>query len=622
MEFNPSPLWISLKTTFTATIITFLLGIAAARWMVGYHGKGKALIDGLFTLPLVLPPTVVGFFLLLLLGKNGVFGQLQLGISVIFSWPATVIAATVVAFPLMYKTALGAFTQIDTNLLCAARTLGASEWAVFWKITIPLALPGIMAGTILAFARALGEFGATLMLAGNIPGKTQTIPIAIFFAAEGGEINQALGWVLIIVAISLAATISLNYWSNQPKMKKPSFAHRRLISKLLALVNGDLFQRFEVRSLQQKVNSTLSIACLQVDIQKTLPSWTLETTFSTDTEPLGVLGASGAGKSMLLRCIAGLETPAHGRIVLNKRVLFDAKQKINLSSRDRRIGFVFQDYALFPHLTVCQNIAFGLQKLSKLELHSRVNEQITKMQLQGLENRYPQQLSGGQQQRVALARALAIQPEALLLDEPFSALDTHLRSQLEKQLIQTLASYQGVTLFVTHNLEEAYRICKNLLVLSQGKTSAYGSKESVFERPATFTVAQLTGCKNFSRAHIVSPQLVEAVDWGCILRVIEPIPSSLAYVAIRAHHFIFLESGTKEQKNQSSTENTFPCWLVQTSETPHRMTLYLNLHYPPAHPNDYQLQAEVFKEKWATIKDKPFPWYIRLEPLRLFLMRE
>lgn len=187
MEFDLSPLWISLKTTFTATFITFLLGIAAARWIVGYHGKGKALIDGLFTLPLVLPPTVVGFFLLLVLGKNGVFGQLQLGISVIFSWTATVIAATVVAFPLMYKTALGAFTQIDPNLLCAARTLGASEWSVFWKITIPLALPGIMAGTILAFARALGEFGATLMLAGNIPGKTQTIPIAIFLLLKAAK---------------------------------------------------------------------------------------------------------------------------------------------------------------------------------------------------------------------------------------------------------------------------------------------------------------------------------------------------------------------------------------------------------------------------------------------------
>lgn len=608
-----SPLWISLKTTVTATIITFLLGITAARWMMEYRGKGKALIDGLFTLPLVLPPTVVGFFLLLLLGKNSIFGQLlhQLGISVIFSWSATVIAATVVAFPLMYKTALGAFSQIDPNLLCAARTLGASEWTIFWKITLPLAWSGIMAGTILAFARALGEFGATLMLAGNIPGQTQTIPITIFFAAEAGEINQAISWVLVIVIISLAATMGLNYWSNQRQLRSVTFVDRPISQLLFTLV--DTISKRRTQRLQS--NSTLSPS-LQVNIQKQLPGWKLETSFIV-TEPLGVLGASGAGKSMLLRCIAGLETPTYGEIVLHKRVLFDAQKKINLPSRDRSIGFVFQNYALFPHLTVWQNIGFGLQ-LPKPERNQRVQEQIIKMQLQGLENRYPQQLSGGQQQRVALARALAIQPQALLLDEPFAALDTHLRSQLEKQLIQILTNYQGVTIFVTHNLEEVYRICNNLLVLLEGKTAAYGAKENIFEHPATSEVAQLTGCKNFSRARIVSPQLVEAVDWNCILRVIEPIPDNLAYVGIRAHHFLFPELGGAE----ITTDNTFPCWLAQTSETPHRMTLYLSLHYPPAHASDYQLQAEVFKEKWAILKARPFPWYIRLEPLRLFCMKE
>ncbi len=327
---------------------------------------------------------------------------------------------------------------------------------------------------------------------------------------------------------------------------------------------------------------------------------------------------------MLLRCIAGLETPRWGQIVLNGRVLFDSKKGINLPSRDRRIGFVFQNYALFPHLTVFQNIAFGLQKLPKPELNKRVKEQMIAMQLQGLENRYPQQLSGGQQQRVAFARALAIQPQALLLDDPFSALDTHLRSQLEKQLIQTLATYQGATLFVTHNLEEAYRICKNLLVLLEGKTAAYGSKENIFKRPHTLRVAQLTGCKNFSRARTVSPHLVEAVDWGCILHVIEPI-DSIAYVGIHAHHLTFPEKseGVKQQETQhQKSENTFPCWLVQTSETPHRMTLYLSLHHPPIHPSDYHLQVEVFKEKWAALIDRPFPWYVCLEPLQLVFMKE
>lgn len=606
MEFDLSPLWLSLKTAATATVITFFLGIAAARWMVGYRGNGKALIEGLFIAPLILPPTVVGFLLLLLFGKNGPIGQLlgQVGVTVIFSWPATVITATVVAFPLMYKTAQGAFEQIDVNLLRAARTLGAAEGTVFWRIVLPLAWPGIVAGTILAFARALGEFGATLMLAGNIPGQTQTIPVAIYFAVEAGDMNQASIWVVVILTISLTVLTAVNFWSD---------SRRSVFSSYLSISPSPyLAKSITPHALPSELIT--EERGLLVDVQKQLKGFSLETSFTTAVEPLGVLGASGAGKSMLLRCIAGLETPRRGRIVLNGRVLFDAKKGINLASRDRQIGFLFQNYALFPHLNVTQNIAFGLQKHTITEQDQRVHEQITLMQLQGLEDRYPHQLSGGQQQRVALARALAIQPEVLLLDEPFSALDTHLRSQLENQLISTLSTYKGVTLFVTHNLEEAYRVCKNLLVLSEGKTAAHGSKENIFERPASFTVAQLTGCKNFSRAQAVTSQLVEAHTWGCTLRVIEPIPNQICYVGIRAHQLIF--------PNDPTQENTFPCWIVRTSETPHRMTLYLKLHNPPVNFQDYHLQAEIFKEKWTVLKDRPFPWYIRLDPLRLILMGE
>jgi len=598
MSFDLSPLWISLKTTFTATAITFFLGISAAWWIFNYQGRGKNLIDSVLTLPLVLPPTVVGFFLLLLLGKNGLGQLLQpLGITLIFTWYATAIAATVVAFPLMYKTALGAFRQIDANLLAAARTLGASELRVFWQIALPLSKSGIIAGTILTFARALGEFGATLMLAGNIPGETQTIPTAIFFAAEGGEIDRALIWVLVIVAISLTATLALNQESNQ-RRKTPAPGY------LIPSERGEL--KFAVNQ---------SPASLSVDIQKHLPNWTISANFNADAYPLGILGASGAGKSMLLRCIAGLETPDEGCIALNDRILFDAKQRINLPSCDRRIGFVFQNYALFPHLNVWENITFGLQKLPKQLRNKQANELIALMHLEGLQNRYPQHLSGGEQQRVALARALAVQPEALLLDEPFSALDTHLRSQLEKQLISLLNKYQGVTLFVTHNLEEAYRACKNLLVISEGKIAAYGTKERIFEHPGTYFVAQLTGCKNFSRAQAIAPQKVQALDWGCTLHIIEPIPNQLLYIGIRAHQLIFIAKSDRQT-------NTFPCWVVQTSETPHRMTIYLKLHQPPTHQNDYHLQAEVFKEKWASLKHRPFPWHVYLDPMRLIMMNK
>ena len=212
MDF--SPLWISLKTAFLATIITSIIGIFISYKMANYKGRGRGFIDGIFTLPLILPPTVIGFFLLLLCGKNGFVGKIFMSFdkNIIFSWSATVIAATVVAFPMMYRTCRSAFEQIDKNMISAARTLGLSETKIFFKIAIPLAWPGIIGGLVLSFARALGEFGATLMIAGNIPGKTQTMPVAIFFAVEGADMNKAMLWVLIIVAISFIMIFLLNYW--------------------------------------------------------------------------------------------------------------------------------------------------------------------------------------------------------------------------------------------------------------------------------------------------------------------------------------------------------------------------------------------------------------------------
>ena len=210
-----SPLQISIETSVTATLITLVAGLAAAAWRERRSGPAMAILDGIFLLPLVLPPTVVGFFLLLLFGRNGPLGKLllALGTTMVFSWPATVIAAAVVAFPLMYLTARAALEQVDSRYLEAARTLGASEWRVFSAIALPLAWPGVLAGTILSFARALGEFGATLMLAGNIPGKTATIPIAIYFAVEANDVQSAVAWCLVDVVISLALLSGLYYWT-------------------------------------------------------------------------------------------------------------------------------------------------------------------------------------------------------------------------------------------------------------------------------------------------------------------------------------------------------------------------------------------------------------------------
>lgn len=605
-----TPVWISLKTAITATIITFFLGVFSAWWMLGCKSKFKAVIESILTAPLVLPPTVVGFLLLLLFGKNGFIGQLLanlFGFSVVFSWYATVIASTVVAFPLMYKTALGAFKQIDTNLLACARTLGAGEWVIFWRIMLPLAKQGLIAGILLSFARALGEFGATLMLAGSIPHQTETIPIAIFFASESGDTEKAMLLVIIMLTISLAVISLVNYLTEGKGFEQLKYHH---------LSNGYSL-RFWAKKLSndsKNVNNLLAERKIElfVQIQKQLSEFCLDVNFTTDQTPLGLLGASGAGKTMILRCIAGLETPDRGLIVLNGRVLFDSSRKINLPPRQRHCGFLFQNYALFPHLTVAENIAFGMSpKQSYQEMRAEIERQLMAVGLSGMGNYYPKQLSGGQQQRVALARAKANEPEIILLDEPFSALDTHLRDKQEKLLRNNLIHYQGVTLFITHNLEEAYRVCPYLLIIDQGRVIASGRKQDIFEHPPNFRSAQLIGYKNFSSVEIIAHNKIKAKDWNCILEIIEPVPQTLEYIGIKPYHLIFPDTN-----NQT---NTFPCWLAAISETQHRVTLYLKLNESANHPEDYHLEAEIIKDKWQELKYRPFPWLIQLNPLQIML---
>ena len=648
MNLDFSPLLISLKVAGLATIVTFFMGLMAARLMLDFPGKRRGIIDAVFISPLVLPPTVVGFLLLLLLGKNSFFGKIldQIDINLIFTWQAAVITSIVVSFPLMYRTTLGAFEQIEANILMAARTLGSSEWSIFRQVMIPLAYRGIVAGTILAFARALGEFGATLMLAGNIPGQTQTMPLAIFFASESGDYQTALIWVLILLSISLSVIIIVNFWAESKQVRQSRSATTR--SPNNQKKNRETHNRLNLNNPTK--SSEMTVDNLLVDIEKHYTSFNLDIAIKNDQTPLGLLGASGSGKSMTLRCIAGLEKPDRGLIRINGETWFDACKKINLPSCQRRVGFVFQNYALFPHLTVRQNIAFGVQKLPPQERQQRVNAKIEQMQLQDLENRYPSQLSGGQQQRVALARALVIEPEILLLDEPFSALDSQLRSQMEKNLLEVLATYSGITLMVSHNLEEIYRICQNLLVISEGKVLSYGDKEQIFQQPRFYEVARLTGCKNFSPIQITSQYQVKALDWNCNLTLSQEIPETATHIGIRAHQLIFeelealkikpktvnsscpllelpenfnlLETVPCQSSSLLETKplNTFPCWLAQSSETPHRVTLYIKLNNPPNHYNDYHLQVELFKENWQLLQHLNFPWHLRLDSQRLFLV--
>jgi molybdate transport system permease protein len=355
---------------------------------------------------------------------------------------------------------------------------------------------------------------------------------------------------------------------------------------------------------------------LEVQICKKLTDFTLDVAFRATETPLSILGASGAGKTMLLRCVAGIENPDRGRIVLNDRVLFDSEKRLALSARERRVGMLFQNYALFPHRTVAENLAFGIEGEDRTSRNGKLASLASRMHLVGLEKRYPRELSGGEQQRVALARALAIEPEALLLDEPLAALDTHLRSQVETQLQNTFATYQRPTLLVTHNMEEAYRLGEELLVLACGKVAAWGPKEEIFQRPPTTAVARLTGCKNISRATVNSDGSIEALDWGCRVRVAQAPTKTPQYVGIRAHHIDFAETGDAREQN----ENVFPCRLSQSSETPFRVSLFLTLDSRSDTSHQDFLQAEIFKEKWQRFRSLPFPWHVRLAPESLFLM--
>jgi molybdate transport system permease protein len=355
---------------------------------------------------------------------------------------------------------------------------------------------------------------------------------------------------------------------------------------------------------------------LEVAIEKQVSDFRLAVEFTADGAPLGLLGPSGSGKTMTLRAIAGLETPDRGRIVLDGRVLFDSTRRINVPTRERKIGLLFQHYALFPHLSVAENIAFGLHCLPESERARRVAQQLSAAHLNDLANRYPASLSGGEQQRVALGRALAVEPEALLLDEPFSALDTHMRSALERQLRETLETYRGSTLFVSHNLEEAYRVCEELVVLERGSVAARGPKEDIFRYPPTLEVARLTGCKNYSRAQRLEDGRIEALDWGCTLRVTQDFAKMPEHVAIRAHHIRVHASGVASEKRG----NIFPCWLAAMTETPFRVTLDLRIGGPPTSPADFHVQAEVFKQEWESFRNLTQPWQVELAADRLFFL--
>lgn len=297
---------------------------------------------------------------------------------------------------------------------------------------------------------------------------------------------------------------------------------------------------------------------LSVDIQKRLGAFQLTARFETGEGVLGLLGASGCGKSMTLKCIAGVERPDRGTIVLDGETLFDSERRIDLPPQKRRVGYLFQSFALFPNMTMRQNILCGLRReRDRTEREAELEKALRLCRLEGLENHRPHQLSGGQQQRAALARILVSGPRVLLLDEPFSALDSHLREKLQLELRELLDQFGRDVVMVTHSRDEAYHMCSQIAVMEAGRLLTVKDAKALFADPGSVAACLLTGCKNIAPARKTGAYEVEVPDWGVRFRTAQPVRDNVKAVGIRAHQF-----------RPEGQENLFPVEYLGEMEEP------------------------------------------------------
>ncbi len=390
---------------------------------------------------------------------------------------------------------------------------------------------------------------------------------------------------------------------------------------------------------------------LSVCVKKQLGAFCLDVSFEVEKaqEILALLGPSGCGKSMTLKCIAGVVEPDEGRIVLNDRVLFDSAARVNLRPQERRVGYLFQNYALFPNMSVEDNIGAGVLGVGRDERAARVAEQVARFRLEGLERKRPAQLSGGQQQRVALARIMASQPELLLLDEPFSALDGYLRWQLELELADTLREFAGGTVFVSHSRDEVYRLCDTVCVVSRGASEPKVGVPELFSAPSTVAGALISGCKNVSRARVVAgagavagaagtraaagaagtraaagaagTTVLACEDWGVELATALPVGEGVTHVGVRAHYFeVARDEGAGDAAGDAAdgllaTSNAFTCKVARVIDNVFSTIVMLET------PGGAQLRYECEKDAWAALGE-PARLTVRVAPEYVMPLRD
>ncbi len=351
---------------------------------------------------------------------------------------------------------------------------------------------------------------------------------------------------------------------------------------------------------------------IEVNFEKSLESFRLNIDFSDDSKRIGILGASGSGKSQTLKTIAGIQHPDSGRIVFNGRVLFDSSSKISVRPQERRVGYLFQNYALFPTMNVFQNIAAGLGHMDKDKAALRVQEMIRKFSLSGLEDRFPKDLSGGEQQRVALARIMAYEPDMILLDEPFSALDVYLKDRMQEELMEMLKDYDGTVIMVSHSRDEIYRFSDTLLIIDGGRIINHGNTRDIFRDPVTKSAAKLTGCKNFSHATILDEHTVRADDWGITLKTERRIPEGTAYIGYRAHEFIPVWG--------EKPENSIRFELSSKAELQFEKNFYIKPERD-IYERDAVITWFVQRDKWEELEKRGNPSFLILKEEHMLFLR-
>lgn len=485
---------ISGASATLATLLAAIGGIPLGFLLARDRLRFPWLIRTLVLVPLVLPPVAAGVLLLNVYGPGGLIGSMleRAGWTLVNAFGGIIVAQVFITAPIVVVTAEAAFRAVDSRLEAVGATLGRRPGQVFRRISLPLARYGLLAGLALAWMRAAGEFGATVVLAYH----PKSLPVHLWTELTGRGLRAALPVTLASLLLASAVLILAQRFAARTRNERGS----------VRALHGPA-RPVPPRDVSLSPAGEREVGPPLVDARFTLRRGEFQLTVDLEArqEILSLFGPSGAGKSTLLAAIAGLAAPDSGRIDIDgTRVVGDGA---TVPPERRPIGLVLQEPSLFPHLSVRENVLFGADGP---EAGDRFRRLVAVTRLDGLESRYPHELSGGQQQRVALARALMRRPRVLLLDEPFSSLDTNMRERLHRDVKRLRATFGLCVIYVTHELRDACAMGDRIAVISDGRIEQIGEPLAVIRRPATYDVARFVGVRNLFEG------VVRAVDEGCV----------------------------------------------------------------------------------------------------------